>query len=391
MRYLVPTLFAALFLLMGCGPSPVPVEVENAIESVQSTYAPDQRVATFDVKAQKHGKQIQLFGETTNPEAKSELLSMLADFEVADSIVVLPEAELGDEVWGVVNLSACNIRSNPKHSAELATQSTLGTILKVYKKEGGWYRVQTPDGYLGWLDSGGFTLMNEGAMQQWKNADKVVFLPNFGFVLAEPKPTADPVSDLVAGNILEFQAEEGNFTKVGFPDGRTGYVANDQVERYDRWLATREPTLENILATAHEFMGRPYLWGGTSGKGVDCSGFTKSVFYLNGVQLPRDASQQVHTGIEVPTDTTLTGLLPGDLLFFGRKGTEEQKERITHVAIYLGDGKIIHSAGTVKVESLKKGDPDFVTDRLKSFVRAKRVLTSVGENGVELLSESDLY
>ena len=307
----------ALFIWQ-CGPTPVPPEVETAIQDVKNTFAPDKRVVTFDVKAQHEAGQVQLIGETTDPAAKEALFERLGQFEIVDSIVVLPERELGEATWGVVNLSACNIRSNPKHSGELATQSTLGTVLKVYKKEGDWFRVQTPDGYLGWLDRGGFVSMDERECGQWKAASKVVFLPNFGFAYAGPDRQSVPVSDLIAGNILQLLESDGDFVKVGFPDGRTGFVPAADIQGFSEWLATREPNLENIIATAYQFLGRPYLWGGTSGKGVDCSGFTKSVFYLNGVLLPRDASQQVHTGIEVPTDTTLTGLLPGDLLFFGR-------------------------------------------------------------------------
>ena len=73
------------------------------------------------------------------------------------------------------------------------------------------------------------------------------------------------------------------------------------------------------------------------------------------------------------------------------KATEKQKEKITHVAIYLGEGKIIHATGQVKIESLKRGEPDFAEDRLKTLVRAKRMLNSIGENGISLLSESAFY
>jgi hypothetical protein len=186
----------------------------------------------------------------------------------------------------------------------------------------------------------------------------------------------------LAGNILRSEGSTGRFTKIFFPDGRTGYVLSVKVSNYSEWLATRQPDAGHILATAHEMMGRPYLWGGASGKGMDCSGYTKTVFYLNGVQLPRDANQQAEVGEEVETDSTLKNLLPGDLLFFGRKATPEQKEKITHVAIYLGNGKIIHAANKVEIASLRRGEPDFVEHRLSSFVRSKRMLSTVGKNGV---------
>jgi len=117
------------------------------------------------------------------------------------------------------------------------------------------------------------------------------------------------------------------------------------------------------------------------------------VFYLNGVQIGRDASQQVHAGVEIATDSTLANLKAGDLLFFGRAATADKKERINHVAIYLGNGQMIHSSGDagVKIESLYRKDANFVAHRLKSFIRAKRMLISLGRNGVDLLRDLPAY
>ena len=233
--------------------------------------------------------------------------------------------------------------------------------------------------------------MTEAEYRQWQQAEKVAYLPDQGFSLAAPATGAQRVSDLLAGNILLYQGSEGGFSKLQYPDGRAAYVPDEDVMNYELWLASRDPSAEKIIETAFRFMGRPYLWGGTSGKGVDCSGFTKTVFYLNGLLLPRDASQQVHVGVPVETDTTLAGLQPGDLLFFGRKATEDKPEKITHVAIYLGEGKIIHSSGIVKVESLRRADPDFTEYRLNSFVRARRMLQDPGQNGVPPLKEVPQY
>jgi cell wall-associated NlpC family hydrolase len=108
--------------------------------------------------------------------------------------------------------------------------------------------------------------------------------------------------------------------------------------------------------------------------------------------LPRDASQQVHTGVEVETDTTFSNLLPGDLLFFGRKATADKPEKITHVAIYQGDGAIIHASGQVREESLRRGDSTFTEYRLTSFVRAKRMLVDQPtEYGILPLAEVPGY
>ncbi len=371
----------------------LPPEVESLMDKIRQAHAPDKRVALFDVTAEKAGDSIRLSGESNLPEALTALEEGLeeAGIPYANYVLLLPDTALRANTYGVVQLSACNIRSEPRHSAELSTQSTLGTPLRVYKKDGGWYLVQTPDGYLGWLDSGGFALMSEEEFAAWEEAEKVVYLPDLGFSKAAPSPEAPRVSDLLAGNILAYLGSEGGYAAVQYPDGRQAYIPNTDVMSYEMWLASRQPDADHIIQTAFEFMGRPYLWGGTSGKGVDCSGFTKTVFYLNGLILPRDASQQVHVGEAVDTDTTLVNLQAGDLLFFGSKATEEKPERITHVAIYLGDGKIIHSSEMVQTESMRRGDPDFNEYRLRTFVRARRMLSNIGKNGVVPIPENSFY
>lgn len=355
------------------------VREDRIIEDIRQQYAPDKRVAIFQVTVENGV----LKGETNLPQARQALLDSLGSLVKADSLVLLkPET-------GLVNVSVCNLRSEPRHSAELATQSLLGTMIKVYKKQGGWYYVQTPDGYLGWLDDGAFVPLTPESLVRWQLAKKVVVKKSFDLVYADLHQTV--LSDVVAGNILEAGDQIGAFRLVRFPDGRTGYLAESSIVGYEQFLELKEPLLDNILTTAHEMMGRPYLWGGTSGKGMDCSGFTKTVYYLNALELPRDASQQVNVGMAIETDTTLKNLAVGDLLFFGSKATPGQKERITHVAMYLGDGKIIHASDRVQIQSLRRGETDFAENRLKTLVRAKRMLENIGENGVRKLEDHPLY
>ncbi|MEO0339434.1 MAG: C40 family peptidase [Bacteroidota bacterium] len=387
----------ASLLLTACQPEAISSEIntiETAIAELKADYAPDKRVALWDL-AVKEGNPVVLKGRTNLPEAKKDLDTKLSRLDIAwtDSIRVLPEdSDLGDQVYGIVNLSACNIRSKSGHSQELATQSTMGTPLLVYEKVDNWYLVQTPDGYLGWLDAGGFTLMDQAELNNWKDAAKVVYLPDMGFSYTEPNQESNRVSDLLAGNILRKNGTSGGFTQVVYPDGRTAYVPNNTLMDWEDWITTRSATPSNILATAQAMLGRPYLWGGTSGKAYDCSGFTKTVYYLNGLILARDASQQVHTGAPINTDEGLDNVQPGDLLFFGRAATKESKERITHVAIYMGNDKIIHAAGQVKIESLNPEDEDFAPDRLKTFIRAKRMLVDdPGAVGVVPISDAGVY
>ena len=392
-----PIIYSLLlaFLIPACYTSPSIQKAEDIVTALRKKYAPDKRVAMFDIQVAKGDGGILLKGMTNLPAAKAALVQQLqeAEISVVDSIRTLPAAELAGKNYGVINVSVCNIRSKKGHSQELTTQAILGTPIKVLDKVDSWFKVQTPDGYIAWLDEGGFTWMKEEGYKEWINAPKILYVKDFGFSYASPDANAVRVSDLVGGNILKSIGTEKGYIKVAYPDGRVAYVADSEVINYDTWLASRTPNTDNIVATAKTFLGRPYLWGGTSGKGVDCSGFTKMVFYLNGVQIARDASQQVHAGVEIATDSTLTNLKAGDLLFFGRAATADKKERINHVAIYLGKGQMIHSSGDagVKIESLYPKDANFVEHRLQSFIRAKRMLISLGRNGVDLLRDLPAY
>ena len=359
-------------------------DVGDLIGVFQKKHAPDRRVAIFDLEARLHQDTVLLVGETDLPIAFEELLDTL----VRRQIPFLDSVQILQPVPALVNVSVCNIRSEPKHSAELATQSVLGTSIGILKQEGSWYYVQTPDGYLGWLDAGALEIPSEANFTQWVQSDKIAVTAPFGFVTS-PLDGSN-ISDVVEGNILRLLGRQGRFYQVALPDGRAGLLHQQSGQPYGDFI-TQKPQLDKILAKAHEFLGRPYLWGGTSGKGMDCSGYTKTVFYLNGLELPRDASQQVHVGDEIETDETFKNLLPGDFLFFGRKATADQTERITHVGIYLGNGKMIHSSERVRVQSLRRGDPDFAPERVKTFVRAKRMLENIGANGVKPLSGHPQY
>jgi hypothetical protein len=369
-------------------------KAKTIIRETKEKFAPDKRVAVFNIEAEQPANKIIIKGETNLPEAKEYLIRTLDGeaIKFEDKIQLLPAKELGDKIYGVINLSVSNIRTNPDHPAELSTQSLLGTPIKVLKEgQWGFYLVQTPDGYISWLDDDGFQLMNEEEWNEWKSSEKIIYLNEFGWAYEKADVNSQHVSDLVAGNLLKLISEEKEFYQVEFPDKRIAFVQKNESQKFSQWYQSLNPDGEKILQTAYRFMGVPYLWGGTSAKGMDCSGFTKTVYFLNGIILPRDASQQVHTGELVDTKNGWQNLQAGDLLFFGTKANGEKKERITHVAIYIGDGDFIHAAGRVRINSFNKSKSYYSEYRDNAFIRAKRILSSVGKNGIEKILDNSFY
>lgn len=363
--------------------------IKNTITAVKQEYAPDKRVAIFKVEATGKRNAIVLRGETNLPEAKSKLIAQLQQQNISfqDSIQLLPAAVLGDKTYGVVSISVANIRSEPEHSAELATQATLGTPLKVLNKVGYWYQVQTPDHYISWVDEGGIQLMNQQEFHHWQRAEKLIYLNLYGFSYTEPNTSVQTVSDLVSGNVLQLKEEAGDFYKIAYPDGREAYIPKTTAKTYASWVASIQASELSLVSTAKQLMGIPYLWGGTSLKGVDCSGFTKTVYFLNGLVLPRDASQQVHTGDAIDTSTGFDQLRPGDLLFFGKPATATTSEKVIHVGMWIGNNEFIHSSGKVRISSIDKNAPNFDESNFNRFLRAKRILnTSNGEDILHLQS-----
>lgn len=369
-------------------------QINTYISQIKTKYAPDKRVAVFNIEAIESGNKFTLKGECNLPDAKSELISLIKEnnMNFVDEIEELPSKKLGEKTFGVINLSVANIRSKPDNPAELATQAILGTPIKILKKgEDGYYLVQTPDKYIAWLDNDGFAALTQKEIEDWNNSEKVFYQNEYGFSYSKPDINSQHVSDLVAGNTLKLIGEENNFYKVSYPDGREAFIKKDEAKLFKDWYKALNPTGETILQTAYRFMGIPYLWGGTSTKGMDCSGFTKTVYFLNGIILARDASQQVNTGELVDTKDGWKNLQPGDLLFFGSKAKENRKERITHVAIYIGDGDFIHASGRVRINSLNPAKPYYSNYRNNMFIRAKRILSSVGKNGIEKILDNDFY
>ena len=374
---------------------------ETISKEMKAQYAPDGRSKTLEVKLEQTTNGYALKGVTNQPEAKAAYVKAFEDkgIKVLDSIAMLPSEKLEGKIYGVSNQSVINFRTSGKYSAESATQVMMGTPLQILEKKDGWTRAITPEGYISWVSSGSITYMDKAEFDAYQAAKKVIVTTKYATMYEGPSASSQMVSDVVWGNILLDKGAQGAWQKVAISDGREGYVLKSDVTDFNKWLDSRNPTAENIIATAKQFIGVPYMWGGTSIKAVDCSGFCKSTYFLNGIVLARDASQQCLTGDGVDiskyvdggeyTREALANLKKGDLIFFGTKATPEKKERITHVGIYIEDGIFIHSATKVRINSLIPTDENYY-DGSKRLVRAQRILGNV-DAGKDIWSLQTFY
>ncbi|MCU0370059.1 MAG: C40 family peptidase, partial [Bacteroidales bacterium] len=229
--------------------------------------------------------------------------------------------------FALASLSVSNMRAIPDHASELVSQVMMGTPLKVLDFKDKFYQVQTPENYLGWLDAKGLVLQTEREMIAWKSSPRYLYKRIYGTALSNininintntntnPDIGIGIVTDLVLGDLFVFEEENSGFLKIKLPDGRMGFVRKEECLSFEQWVSL-SPDVNSIITLAKQMMGFPYLWGGASTKAVDCSGFTKLMFYTQGLILARDASQQVKCGQRIDI-SRVENLEKGDLLFFG--------------------------------------------------------------------------
>ncbi len=286
--------------------------------------------------------------------------------------------------WALATLSVSNVRAKAEHSSELVTQVLMGTPLRVLETTEGWIKVETPEQYSGWIDSFGLTCFTESEMNHWKASPRFFYGQISGDALSAPDKKAPVISDLVLGDLFVSEGDQRGFLKIRIPDGRIGYVKKSDCVSFGEWTS-QNPDTKKVIAVAKEMLGSPYLWGGTSSKGVDCSGFTKNAYFSQGIILERDAYQQARNG-EHPDFTKIEELQPGDLLFFG-----PSKQKIAHVGIYIGNTYYIHASGLVRINSIDPKNPDYILTEKRQLVASSRIVNSLNTAGITLIKDHPWY
>ncbi len=358
------------FLILSCNDGTFDKLSEKSAD-LKSIYIPDSRVNIFDVNFSMVGKSILVSGETSVAVAKNELFEYINQngYDYIDSIKLLPNYKYR---YGIVNNSVGNLRGLPSHSSELVSQAVLGTKLKILKREGEWYLVQTPDDYISWIDHGGIHVMEESGFNDYFKSS-YIFTDTYGFSYTD-ELKKDVVSDIVMGSKLNVVGLRNDFYEVSYPDGRLALIEKNKLLKenaFDKYKNDKN----NLLEYSKKLIGIPYLWGGTSTKGFDCSGFTKTLYSMNGYVIPRDASQQINEGLTVDSLRDWSNLQVGDLLFFGYE--RDGRTRIDHVAMWVGDNKFIQASKNVRINSVDELSEDYDKYHMEKYIKSKRYLGNI--------------
>jgi len=287
--------------------------------------------------------------------------------------------------WAVVDLSSIYMRTAPDYESALETQELMGTIVEVIGEQGYWREIVSPQPYKAWCTEKGIVEMSEEDIATYKAAPKCMFTGLYGHVFEDASLKSATICDLVGGDIMRFACKDNGkairkkeWTKIILPSGQEGWVQSSQIKPHEGFISIAkgegdadsisDELMEEIIATAFRLKGSPYLWGGMTPKGVDCSGLVRWSCLMNGILLPRNASQMVFCGDEVALDS----LQRGDLVFFGTPATSEKPQRVTHVGIYIGNNHIIHSSHLVRVNSLIPGESDYY-ENAHRLIAARRL------------------
>lgn len=263
-------------------------------------------------------------------------------------------------MYGISNLSSIPVRSEPAEKSEMCTQILFGEHYQIIEEGKKWCKIKLSyDDYEGWIDTKMVDRLNEREFYYLSNKEQTVTSDIFNIV-----QQVDHYRNflIVAGSTLpHFKKKDSSFKIAGIPYKIEGFIQKKLINCDVRQI---------IINTALSYFNAPYLWGGRTPLGIDCSGLTQIVYKIAGIKIPRDASQQALLGDHF---SFVEEALPGDLAFF-----DNDEGHIIHVGIIWEKNKIIHSSGKVRIDNIDHaGIFNIETNRYTHQLRLmKRVISA---------------
>jgi cell wall-associated NlpC family hydrolase len=302
-------------------------KIERAVDDIRRKWAPDGRLAVFEISfAQNVGAQHAapvLGGVTSSRDARDALRRLAVDAGLVEKVELIPNGVVAPAA--VVTAALAPLLGERRLSAPRASEVLHGEVLDLLEERDDWLRVRAPDGYIAWLNAGYVATGPADWAEDW--AERATARSLSADIL-----TTDGRRRLPTGAHLAFRRGV-----VELADGQRGAVAAGNVRR-EQELRVEARHLALPELAQKWYAGAPYLWGGRTEWGIDCSGLVQAVYAARGIKLPRDSDQQFGQGHEIAIATDGAGYEAGDLLFFAERG------RVSHVALWAGAGRIVHSA-----------------------------------------------
>ena len=228
-------------------------------------------------------------------------------------------------MFGICNLSNIPMRIEPSDKSEIVSQVLFGEHFEILENQKPWVKIKLDfDDYEGWIDEKQFKIIPETSLNKLSSEPQILSSDLIQFV-----SNGNDLMPILLGSSLNFlEYPEINEEQFIFEGSKQFGILNK----------------DNIVSTAFLYLNTPYLWGGKTPFGIDCSGFTQIVYKLNGYKLLRDAKQQAEQGEPL---SFIEESEPGDLAFF-----DNEEGNIIHVGIIMKDNYIIHASGKVRIDRL---------------------------------------
>ena len=262
--------------------------------------------------------------------------------------------------YAYVTTNLLDLWNKPQFNSERLSQLFFGEVVSLGKTTHDYVRVTQPDGYAGWADLRFLQRVKKSEAEIYKKSIKHVVTSEKARLIGNGDQTSPSPHFLFYGTPVYLRSVKGKAVGV-LPDG-TIFRPPANSMKPARPAGTAPPTGSQIVREARRFLGFPYLWGGISPAGFDCSGLVRTVLSRFSIYVPRDTKDQIKVGMEIGREAVRTG----DLLFFKR-----------HVGFAIGRDRIIHSSVSgsgVRINSLRPGADDYRPDLDRDFATARRIL-----------------